>query len=108
MKKLTNAEIKTMGELLNFAEADAKEIADIFYTQKESGNYRLDHTSLDTLEDYTREWENCWFRYPSYEELVQSEEEQGEAYRLTPEQLEEQKGKSIFQLSSGMWVQTTF
>lgn len=108
MRKLNTDEIKAMGELLNFTEADAKEIADIFYTQKESGNYRLDHTPLNSLEDYTREWEDCWFRYSSYEELVQSEEEQGEAYKLTPEQLEEQEGNSIFQLSSGMWVQTTF
>lgn len=108
MVRLTKAEIQTMSEALSFTFEEASEIAEIFYTEKEKGNIRLKHARLDNVHSYIKEWEDCWYRYSSYDELVQSEEDQGEADKLTLEQLEEEKGKSIFQLSSGMWVQTVF
>lgn len=104
MKRLTPEEITAMANALDFTSQEAAEIAEIFYTEKMQGNYRLKFTKLETVEDYIREWENNWYRYPTWEELLKSEEEQNEG--LTAEECEELQGDAIFRLTTGMYVQS--
>lgn len=107
MRQLNNNEIKQMSESLSFTLEETKEIAEIFYAEKENGNCRLRCTELNTVRDYITEYENSWYRYPAWNQLLESEKDQGED-GLTPEQCENEKGISIFQLTSGMYVQTVY
>ncbi len=103
MRRLNNNEIKEMSESLFFTFKETREIAEIFYTEKENENCRLRCTELNSVKDYITEYENSWYRYPEWKQLLESEEDQGED-GLTPEECENEKGISIFQLTSGMYV----
>ena len=106
MKRLNEEEIKEMSNALSFTIKETKEIAEIFYREKEKGNFRLTLTNLDTVTDYINEYETSWYRYSNWEELLKSEEEQTEG--LTAEECETLKNVSIFRLSSGKYIETVF
>ena len=103
MRRLTQEEVKTFADYLCFTEQEAYEITELFFNEKERGNYRMKYTELETLDDYIHEWECDWYRYSSWEQLVESENEQNEG--LTEEDLEKLKGFAVFFLSTGMIVQ---
>ena len=92
---------------MNFTINETREIADIFYQQKHKDNYRLNSTSLDSVEDYIKEYENNWFRYSNWQQLIESEIEQG-ACGWDEDECRELIGQAIFQLSSGMYIQTVY
>ena len=104
MRKLTQDEIVKMSKYLHFTEQESAEIADIFYLEKLNGNYRLNYTKLDNFNDYIIEWENHWYRYNTWKELLQSEDEQADG--LTASECEELQGSAIFRLTTGMYIQT--
>lgn len=95
-----------MSKALSFTEEEAREIADIFYNEKEKGNPRLLLAELNTLKDYIHEYECSWYRYSSWEELLESEEDQDNG--LSEEECEKERNMSIFRLSSGKYIQTVF
>lgn len=107
MKILNDNEIKTMSIALNFTINETREIADIFYQQKHKDNYRLNSTSLDSVDDYIREYNYSWYRYSTWEQLIESEIEQG-SDGLDEDECRELIGEAIFQLSSGMYIQTVY
>lgn len=107
MKTLNYNEIKVMSETLNFTIEETREIADIFYREKHKDNYRLNSTSLDSVEDYIREYDNNWFRYSNWQQLIESEIEQG-SDGLDEDECRKLIGEAIFQLSSGMYIQTVY
>lgn len=106
MRRLNDKEIKEMRDSLDFTLDETKEIAEIFYTEKEKGNFILKNTNLNSVDDYIKEYENYWYRYSTWERLLESEEDQNEG--LTPEECEGLKNIAIFQLSSGMWIQSVY
>lgn len=65
---------------------------------------RMRHALLNDVDGYIREYEDNWCRFPTWDALVESEEEQNEG--LTPEQCRNLLGKAIFRLSTGMYVQS--
>lgn len=104
MKKLTPAEILSFARYLCFSEQDAAEIVEIFYNERAKGNYRMRYSLLESLDDYVDLWESDWYRYSTWEELVESENEQNEG--LTEEECISLIGYAIFKLSSGMYIQS--
>lgn len=109
MKKLPDAEVKEFMKNFNgMTFDDVKQIADLFFELKKAGDYRLQNTNLDTVADYVEEYCNSWYRYDSFEKLLESEKEQGEAYGLTEEECKEEVGKSIFELKSGWFIQCVY
>lgn len=103
MKKLTRDEIQVFAACLGFTAGDAAAITDIFYREKLAGNWRLNRSALDCVNDYIEEWENSWSRYSSWTSLVQSEKDQGpDGY---PEEvLHRFINKGVFLLPSGMYI----
>ena len=59
---------------------------------------------LDTVEAYIRTYDDNFYTYQSWEDLVESEEEQG-VCGYTEEQLEKLLNRSIWQLPCGWYVQ---
>lgn len=108
MKRLTVGEIKEFAQELHFNISNATEIVEIFYDEKEDQNYRLKCSDLDTVESYIQEWKWNWFRYSTWEELIQSEIDQGPWDGLTEDECESLIGEAIFKLSSGMYIQSVF
>lgn len=104
MRRLNVNEIEEMAVALELSTQETEEIAEIFYTEKEQGNYRLNRTKLNTVKDYIYEWECNWYSYSTWEQLLESEAEQNEGY--TEEQCEELLGSAIFRLATGMYIQT--
>lgn len=102
--KLNENEIKYFAESLNFSFENAKEITDIFYMGYEKNSYIV-CTALNNVEDYIAEYDRSWYRFDTWEQLVISEIEMG-VYGLSEEQIKNELGISIFQLSSGMYVQS--
>lgn len=107
MRRLNENEIIEMSGCLSFTVEETKEIAEIFFTEKEKGNVRLRCTELESAKDYIREYENNWYRYSTWNELLESESDMG-TDGLTLIECEREKGISIFNLSSGMYVQTVY
>lgn len=107
MKRLNQSEIETFAKILDFTLENATEIVEIFYQEKEKDSYRLQCTELDTVDDYIKEWEWNWYRYSNWEQLIESEKECGEC-GWTEDECKEEIDKSIFKLSSGMYVQNVF
>ena len=58
---------------------------------------------LNTPEDYIRMYDDNFYTYHTWEELVESEKEQNEG--LTEEECEEQLNHTIWQLPCGWYVQ---
>lgn len=109
MRKLKADEMNELRKSFgNMSIDDVNQIADIFYNLKDKGDYRLKNTELDSVNDYIEEYCNSWYRYKSFEDLVESEKEQGESYGWTEKECYEQVGKSIFKLKSGWYVQCVY
>lgn len=106
MKRLNDNELKTFAVVTRTFIQQAKEIADIFYKEKSNGNHIMDAYELNSVDDYCNEYECNWYRYNSFDDLVNSEIEQG-AYGLTRQDCEHQIGKSIFKITGG-WIQSCF
>lgn len=107
MKRLNENEIEKFAKYLGFTVQNAKYITNIFYEEKLQGNRIIKHAKLETIEDYVEEWENCWYRYMNWEGLIKSEIEQG-SDGLTEEQCKEELGSSIFELPTGMYIQSVY
>lgn len=60
--------------------------------------------SLTIPDDYIKAYDDLCFTYKTFEELIESELEQG-VYGFTYEECSSEIGKSIFQLPCGLWVQ---
>lgn len=58
---------------------------------------------LNTVEEYVKMYDDNFYTYKTWEELIKSEEEQPDG--LTEEECKEQLGKSIWQLPCGWYVQ---
>ena len=67
-------------------------------------NNKITHRVLNAPEDYINMYDDNFYTYWTWEELVQSEIEQGE-FGMTEEQCKEQLGKFIWQLPCGWYVQ---
>ena len=65
---------------------------------------KISKKELSTLEDYIKMYDDSFYTYCTWEELVNSEIEQG-AYGLTEEECNEALGKSIWRLPCGFYVQ---
>lgn len=102
--KLNENEIMHFAEKLNFSFEDAKEITNIFYTEHKKNNYII-CTCLNSVEDYISEYERSWYRFSTWEELINSEIDMGDT-GLSTEEIKNQLGISVFQLSSRMYVQS--
>lgn len=106
MKKLDDAEVEKLACWMDMPVPRVREYADLMFSEKEKGNYRLIHTELDSADDYYKERELLWYFYPNWKALVESEMDQNEG--LTEQECEEELGESIFQLSDGWYVQTVY
>lgn len=77
MKILSKDEVKVFAETLVFTEEEAQDIVDIFariYTEEQGGlpGWKICQT-LDSVEEYIREYEGHWHREPSIEEHLREE-----------------------------------
>jgi hypothetical protein len=107
MRKLNEVEVKEMAYNLDMTEEQAKETMETFYALKINNNFRLNHTELDTVNDYIKEYETNWYRYTSFDALVESEKEQS-CYGLTEEECYEMLGEAIFKLNCGLYIQSVY
>lgn len=107
MKKLNELEIKEMAKDLDMIVEQAKETMETFYNQKLNNNFRLNHTELETVDDYVREYENNWYRYITFTELVESEKERG-GYGLTEQECIDLQDEAIFKLDCGLYIQSVY
>jgi hypothetical protein len=107
MIKLNVNEIKVFAESLEKEYELAKDTVDTMYEQKEKGNYRLEATTLNSVEDYIREYENNWYTYTDFSKCVESEKDQG-SYWLTEQQCIELINEAIFELPCGSVIQTVY
>ena len=65
---------------------------------------KISNKPLNTPEDYINMYDDNFYTYWTWEELVQSEVEQGE-FGMTEEECKEQLNETIFQLPCGWYVQ---
>jgi hypothetical protein len=65
---------------------------------------KISRKPLYTEEDYIRMYDNNFYTYRTWEELVRSEVEQG-SYGLTEKECKEQLNETIWQLPCGWYVQ---
>ena len=106
---MTKAEIEIVSwNLSNFTyhgnlEA-TEQLINLFDKIVDKFNNKVVHRQLNTPEDYINMYDDSFYTYWTWEELVQSELEQG-AYGLTEEECKEQLNKTIFQLPCGWYVQ---
>lgn len=59
---------------------------------------------LDTPADYVKFYDDNFFTFKSWAELVASEKEEGE-FALTEDQLKQEVGRTIFQLDNGWFLE---
>lgn len=64
---------------------------------------KLSAKPLDTVDKYVKMYDDNFFTFETWEELIESEREQ--PYGLTEKECKEQMNKSIWQLSCGWYVQ---
>lgn len=77
MKRLNSEEIKYFASMLDFTESEAKDITDLFYRLKmenKTKNWRVCR-SLDSVEEYIKEWEDHWHREVNFSEFFKYEKE---------------------------------
>lgn len=77
MKILGKDEVKVFADTLVFSEEEAQDIVDIFariYTEEQGGlpGWKICCT-LDSVDEYIREYEGHWHREPSIEEHLKEE-----------------------------------
>lgn len=69
-----------------------------------SGKYGFLHEKpLDTWEDYVRMYDDNFYTYQTWQELVDSEKDQNDG--LTEKELKAEIGKTVWQLSCGWYLQ---
>ena len=66
-------------------------------------NNKLVHRILNNPDDYIRMYDDSFYTYWTWEELVQSEADQSNG--LTEEECKEELNRTIFQLPCGWYVQ---
>lgn len=82
-----------------------KELMELFDYLKEHPITKLmAEKPLETWEDYVRMYDDNFYTYSTWDELVESEEEQG-SYGLTKTECEREVNKTIWKLSCGWFVQ---
>ena len=64
---------------------------------------KITRKPLSTWKDYVRMYDDSFYTYRTWEELVRSEAEQNDG--LTEEECKEQLGETIWQLPCGWYVQ---
>lgn len=82
-----------------------KELMELFdYIKKEKplGEY-VSRKPLETAEDYVRMYDENFYTYLTWDDLVESEEEQADG--LTEEECKELLNKTIWKLPCGWYVQ---
>ena len=97
---------------LSMTVEQANDVCDLF-DKLVKGEYMIaQDVVLNTAEDYAGYWENAWFRSMNYEELVQSEVDQGgfegskNTWRKQAEEFcESEMNNTIFLLPCGMYAQ---
>ena len=67
-------------------------------------NNKVTHRILETPEDYIRMYDDNFYTYRTWEELIKSEVEQGE-FGMAEEECKEYLNETIFQLPCGWYVQ---
>ena len=83
------------------AAADLVERFDDIYA---SGKYGFLHAKpLDTWEDYVRMYDDNFYTYQTWQELVDSEKEQNDG--LTEDELKAEIDKTVWQLPCGWYLQ---
>jgi hypothetical protein len=97
--EMNQYEIREFARATHMSIQDATEVCEILAREKANGNHRLRRANLDTVEGYIEEWYCSWFRYKTWEMLIQCDSEA---------RCKEQINQSIFRLSSGMYIQTVF
>ena len=81
-----------------------KELMELFDDLKEKKFDKYIATNpLETYKDYVKMYDENFYTYTTFEELVESEEEQNDG--MTEEQCREQINKTIWQLPCGWYVQ---
>ena len=106
-KRLTYLEVKAFAEKLKFTIAEANEITNIFFFNKTYQNRLMETTDLTSLADYIREYECSWYRYDTWDKLLQSEKEQG-SEGLSEQDCKKELGVTIYRLKSGKYIQTVY
>lgn len=107
---MKNIDVKDVAyNLSNFFYEDnlqaTKELMELFdYIKKEKllGEYEA-RKPLETAEDYVRMYDASFYTYLTWDDLVESEEEQTDG--LTEEECKELLNKVIWQLPCGWYVQ---
>lgn len=100
MIKLTETEVQKISNSLSnscyhWNVKVTKELIELFN--------EISRTPLESWKDYVKMYDNSFYTYKTFEELVKSEEEQSDG--LTLEECKEQINKSIWQLPCGWYVQ---
>ena len=83
-------QIELFAQQNGFSAQDAAEIADII-------------NLLFNSNEYSEIWDSYFSRYSSLNELIESEKDQG-PYGMTENECLHQVNKSIFKLSSGLYI----
>lgn len=107
--KMTKDEIKIVSwgisnsSYQNNLEA-TKQLMELFDNIVDKFNNKVVHRTLNTPEDYINMYDDNFYTYWTWEELVQSEIEQS-TFGMTEEECKAQLNKTIFQLPCGWYVQ---
>lgn len=81
-----------------------EQLMELFNEIVDKFNNKVTHRVLETPEDYIDMYDDNFYSYQTWEELVESELEQM-PYGLTEEECRGQLNKTIFQLPCGWYVQ---
>lgn len=81
-----------------------KELIKLFDVIYASGKYGFLHEKpLNTWEDYVRMYDDNFYTYQTWQELVDSEKDQNDG--LTEEELKSEIGNTVWQLPCGWYLQ---
>lgn len=80
-----------------------KQLVELFNEIVDKFNNKIVKRTLNTSEDYIRMYDDSFYTYSTWEELVESEVEQNDG--LTEEECREQLNKTIWQLPCGWYIQ---
>ncbi|MDR0947899.1 MAG: hypothetical protein LBM69_00095 [Lachnospiraceae bacterium] len=108
MIELTELQKKIIAEDIRYYDKEAvMSLCKIMYEQKKAENPAMKSTRLESINDYAYDIEARWYLYETYEALIESEIEQG-TYGFTMDEIEEQIGKTIFELRNGWFAQVIY
>lgn len=107
--RLTSEDILNISHSIsNWLYADnpqaVKELIKLFDIIYASGKYGFLHEKpLNTWEDYVRMYDDNFYTYQTWQELVDSEKDQNDG--LTEEELKSEIGNTVWQLPCGWYLQ---